>query len=148
MDLPDYDRTQPQQFGGVLPTPRTLADSKAVILPVPFARTTSSGQGTKHGPRELLLASAQVELWDEELGVDVHPHGMVTLPEMDLSAAWRLSARPQCQWVSGSATGRFVTVTYHRRPRGERGWVVDLRPRGRASGACSTFHPTSESFIK
>lgn len=86
MEPLDYDRTQPHQFGGVLPSPSTLADSKAVILPVPFDRTTSYGQGTKHGPRELLLASSQVELWDEEVGVDVHPHGMFTLPEVDLSA--------------------------------------------------------------
>ena len=104
MDLPDYDRTQPQQFGGVLPTPRTLADSKAVILPVPFDRTTSYGQGTKHGPRELLLASAQVELWDEELGVDVHPHGMVTLPEMDLSAA----GLDEAMAAIGRVTGRLL----------------------------------------
>jgi agmatinase len=42
--------------------------------------------GTRSGPRELLLASAQVELWDEELGVDVHDRGMFTLPEMDLAS--------------------------------------------------------------
>ena len=82
----DYDRSQPHQFGGVLPEARSFDQSKAVIFPVPFDRTTSYGQGTKHGPRELLLASAQVELWDEELGVDVHPHGMFTAPELDLSA--------------------------------------------------------------
>ena len=82
----DYDRTQPQQFGGAVPTPRSFADSAAVILPVPFERTVSYGRGTAAGPRELLLASAQVELWDEELGVDVHGRGMFTAPEMDLSA--------------------------------------------------------------
>ena len=43
--------------------------------------------GTRNGPRELLLASAQVELWDEEVGADVHARGMVTLPEMDLSGS-------------------------------------------------------------
>lgn len=86
MDPFDYDRTQPHQFGGVLPAPRTFAESAAVILPVPFDRTTSYGQGTKHGPRELLLASSQVELWDEEIGVDVHGRGMFTAPELDLSA--------------------------------------------------------------
>ncbi len=86
MDPFDYDRTQPHQFGGVLPNPRTFAESAAVILPIPFDRTTSYGQGTNHGPRELLLASAQVELWDEELGIDVHARGMFTAPEMDLAA--------------------------------------------------------------
>jgi agmatinase len=46
--------------------PETFAESAAVILPVPFDRTTSYVPGTRNGPRELLLASAQVELWDEE----------------------------------------------------------------------------------
>jgi len=82
----EYDRFQSAQFGGVLPTQRTWQESEAIILPVPFERTTSYGQGTRNGPRELLLASAQVELWDEEIGVDVHPHGMFTAPEMDLTA--------------------------------------------------------------
>jgi agmatinase len=80
-----YDHTEAAQFGGVLPSARTWQESEAIILPVPFERTTSYGQGTRNGPRELLLASAQVELWDEEVGADVHAHGMFTAPEMDLS---------------------------------------------------------------
>jgi len=87
MPSPGYDLLQPFQFGGVLPTPRSRKDSEALILPVPFDRTTSYVSGTRHGPRELLVASAQVELWDEELGVDVHAHGLHTLPEMDLTSA-------------------------------------------------------------
>ena len=82
----DYDHFEAAQFGGVLPTARTWQESKAIILPVPFERTTSYGQGTRNGPRELLLASAQVELWDEEVGADVHEHGMFTAPEMDLTS--------------------------------------------------------------
>jgi agmatinase len=110
MDPFDYDRTQPHQFGGALPTPRSFADSKAVILPVPFDRTTSYGQGTKHGPRELLLASAQVELWDEECGVDVHPHGMFTAPELDLSALSLDEAIKEIGRVTGNLldAGKFV----------------------------------------
>jgi agmatinase len=83
---PEYDRAQPAQFGGALPEPRTYADSAAILLPVPFERTTSYGTGTRFGPREILLASAQVELWDEEVGVDIHSRGMCTMPEMELSA--------------------------------------------------------------
>jgi agmatinase len=110
MDLLDYDRSQPHQFGGVLPEPRTLAGSAAVILPVPFDRTTSYGQGTKHGPRELLLASAQVELWDEEVGVDVHGRGMFTAPELDLSARTLDGAISEIGRVAGRLldTGKFL----------------------------------------
>ena len=82
---PDYDHAPPLWFGGALPTVTSFDDSAAVILPVPLDRTTSYVPGTRNGPRELILASAQVELWDEELGVDVHPQGIHTLPEMDVS---------------------------------------------------------------
>ena len=106
----DYDRTQPQQFGGVLPAARSFDESEAVILPVPFDRTTSYGQGTKHGPRELLLASAQVELWDEEMGVDVHPHGMFTAPELDLSGRGLDDAIKEIGRVTGGIldAGKFL----------------------------------------
>jgi agmatinase len=87
MPTPQYDRTAPHQFGGALPEQPTYADAAAVILPAPFERTTSYINGTRNGPRELLHASAQVELWDEELGVDVHTQGIFTLPELDLSAS-------------------------------------------------------------
>jgi agmatinase len=112
MSALDYDRTQPQQFGGVLPEPRTYAESAAVILPVPFDRTTSYGQGTNHGPRELLLASAQVELWDEELGVDVHPRGLFTAPELDLSARPLDGAMDEIGRVAGSLldAGKFLVT--------------------------------------
>lgn len=106
----DYDRSQPHQFGGVLPTPRSFDESNAVILPIPFDRTTSYGHGTNHGPRELLLASAQVELWDEEVGVDVHPHGMFTAPELDLAALGLDDAIAEIGRVTSGIldTGKFL----------------------------------------
>jgi agmatinase len=51
---------------------------------VPVDRTTSYGGGTRHGPHEILQASSHMELWDEEVGVDVHGVGIFTLPEMEL----------------------------------------------------------------
>ena len=55
-----------------------------MILPVPLDRTTSYVPGTRNGPREILQASSHMELWDEEVGADVHPVGLFTLPEMEL----------------------------------------------------------------
>lgn len=106
----DYEQFEPLQFGGVLPSPKTLAQSASLILPVPFDRTTSYVPGTRNGPRELLLASAQVELWDEEIGADVHAHGMVTLPEMDLSGTTMAEAMAEIGRVTGGFfdTGKFL----------------------------------------
>ena len=99
-------------FGGELPEPRTFEDSASLIVPVPFEQTTSYVTGTRNGPRELLVASAQVELWDEELGVDVHGRGMVTLPEVDLSALPLDAAMCELSKVAADlyATGKFIVV--------------------------------------
>jgi agmatinase len=79
-----YDHGAPLAFGGALPEPRSFDQSRVVILPVPVDRTTSYVPGTRNGPREILQASSHMELWDDELGVDVHGVGIFTLPEMEL----------------------------------------------------------------
>ena len=113
MSLPfAYDHVQPSQFGGALPEARGFDESATAILPIPFDRTTSYMPGTRNGPRELLLASGQVELWDEELGIDVHNHGMATLPEMDLSAATMDDAMAHIKRVAGEILdrGKFLVT--------------------------------------
>ena len=40
---------------------------KAVIVPFGLEKTVSYGSGTKNGPREIIKASHQVELFDEDL---------------------------------------------------------------------------------
>ena len=80
----EYDHGAPLVFGGALPEPRSFEESLVVILPVPVDRTTSYVPGTRNGPREILLASSHMELWDEEVGADVHTVGIFTLPEMEL----------------------------------------------------------------
>jgi agmatinase len=85
MDSPvQYDHYQPLCFGGLQPPSRTFAAAKAVVLPVPFERTTSYVAGTRNAPREILLASGQVELWDDEMATDAHMDAVYTLPELDL----------------------------------------------------------------
>jgi agmatinase len=80
----EYDHGSPLAFGGALPHPKNFEDSRVVILPVPVDRTTSYVPGTRNGPREILQASSHMELWDEEVGADVHGVGLFTLPEMEL----------------------------------------------------------------
>ena len=43
---------------------------KAVIVPFGLERTVSYGRGTKNGPKEIIKASHQVELYDEELNCE------------------------------------------------------------------------------
>jgi len=85
MDLPvKYDHIAPLAFGGTLPEATSFDNAKAVILPIPLESTTSYVNGTRNGPREILVASSHMELWDEELNTDVHGIGIYTLPEMEL----------------------------------------------------------------
>ncbi len=79
-----YDHGDLLEFGGIRSPRSTFELSRAVLLPVPLERTTSYVPGTRGGPREILLASAQLELWDAELQLSVHEEGIATLPEMEL----------------------------------------------------------------
>jgi agmatinase len=80
----DYDHGAPLAFGGAMPVMKSFEDSAVVILPVPVDRTTSYVSGTRNGPHEILEASSHMELWDEEVGADVHGVGIFTLPAMEL----------------------------------------------------------------
>ena len=45
----------------------TTASNRVVIVPFGLEKTVSYGGGTKNGPKEIIKASHQVELYDEEL---------------------------------------------------------------------------------
>src|SRR5580692_1662369 len=88
MNLPfDYDRVAVGEYGGTTPTTTDFENARVVILPIPLDRTTSYVPGTRNGPHEILVASAHMELWDEETNTDVHRIGIFTLPEMEFPFA-------------------------------------------------------------
>jgi agmatinase len=102
----DYDHGAPFAFGGAMPTMRSFDDSRVVILPVPVDRTTSYVSGTRNGPREILEASSHMELWDEEVGADVHGVGIFTLPAMELPFGEMAPLVAEIQRVAGEILAR------------------------------------------
>jgi len=54
-------------------------NAKIIILPVPFERTTSYLQGTSKGPKAIIEASYNVELYDVELNDEPYLQGIHTL---------------------------------------------------------------------
>ena len=60
--------------------------SRVVILPIPYEQTTSFGKGTASGPASVIDASAQVELYDEELDTEIYKvaGGIATAEALDL----------------------------------------------------------------
>ncbi len=60
---------QKQFIGSEVQT--TYADAKAVILPIPYERTTTYRQGCESGPDAILEASDQLEAYDIELDTEI-----------------------------------------------------------------------------
>ncbi len=114
MDFPfEYDHVQPLVFGGTLPTQATFEAASVVILPCPVDRTTSYVGGTRNGPHEILQASSHMELWDEEVGADVHGVGIFTLPEMELPFGEMAAVVDEIERVAYEIIGRdkfLVTI--------------------------------------
>src|SRR6188474_3871551 len=107
MDVPfEYDHAEALLFGGALPLRRSFDESSVVILPVPVDRTTSYVGGTRNGPHEILQASSHMELWDDELQVDVHSAGIFTLPEMELPFGELAPLMDEIQRVAGEILRR------------------------------------------
>jgi agmatinase len=62
------DHFGPNQF---LPVPAALLEAADVVMvPLPLEKTVSYGTGTAGGPQAILEASSQIELYEEETGLD------------------------------------------------------------------------------
>ncbi len=57
-------------------------EARAALIPVPLEATVSYGRGTGLGPAGLLMASSQVELYDELLDLEPIAFGMLTRPRV------------------------------------------------------------------
>ncbi len=56
-----------EEDSGIFGLPYTVEESKVIFLPVPWEATTSYGSGTSLGPKAILEASKQLDLYDIEL---------------------------------------------------------------------------------
>jgi agmatinase len=71
-------------FLGLAPEWSSFDRARVVVLPIAYEQTTSYGKGAGEGPQAILDASRQVELYDEELEVEIYrlTQGVATLPIM------------------------------------------------------------------
>lgn len=75
----------PDNFLGLSDEHSSFERAGVLVLPIPLEATVSYGGGTAHGPRAILTASQQLELYDRE--VDDEPAlvcGVHTLPPVEL----------------------------------------------------------------
>jgi agmatinase len=78
--------TVPDNFLGLPPRLANYARARFTVLPIPYEATTSFGGGTREGPRAIVTASQQVELYDEELGRESVQAGIATLSPLEPDA--------------------------------------------------------------
>jgi len=78
--------TPPDNFLALEDPYGTLDGARVLILPVPLEATVSWGAGTAAGPRAIIAASQQVELYDREHdGEPALDYGVHTLPAVELA---------------------------------------------------------------
>ena len=76
-------QTLPYNFGALAPELAAWDHAKVAVLPVPYD-STSASPGSRHGPSAIINASRSLELFDEELLVDVaNAVGICTLEELE-----------------------------------------------------------------
>ena len=74
--------SQFKNFLNIEPKYSQLNKSKAVIVPFGYEASTTYKKGTKNGPKAIILASSQVELFDEELEKEIYKEvGVCTVSE-------------------------------------------------------------------
>ncbi|MBS2028367.1 MAG: agmatinase family protein [Deltaproteobacteria bacterium] len=95
-----------QPDSGVFGLPHSAEEARVVLIPVPFEATTSYGGGTVDGPKAILEASKQVDLFDIETGTP-YQAGIHMLEEPTSVRAWNDEARKLAQVVieEGGANG-------------------------------------------
>src|SRR5271169_2493883 len=64
---PIFDPDAPAAVGSLFGLPFTVDNAKVVALPVPWDVTVSYQTGASKGPKAILNASAQVDLFDEKI---------------------------------------------------------------------------------
>jgi agmatinase len=94
-----FDPSGPAAEGsGIYGLPHSPAEAEVVLIPVPFDATTSYKPGAADGPRAILEASRQVDLYDHETGRP-YERGIALLDEHEEIRAWNREARAAAERV-------------------------------------------------
>ena len=76
----------PRSFAAPPPEYTTYEAARVAVLPVPYDSTTTARAGARDGPRAIIDASEDMELFDLALGWEPYLVGIHTLPELAVHA--------------------------------------------------------------
>ena len=81
---------------------------KVVVVPFGLETTVSYGGGTNRGPKEIIKASHQVELFDEDLKKEPYKNiGIKTLQPFTIKKIYRC---PQTNWKHKQIFIRYINM--------------------------------------
>ena len=78
----EYEVSPQRNFAGLSPPDSDWETARVVVLPVAYDGTAEWHSGARDGPRAIIDASRYLELYDIELGREIHRVGIHTLPEL------------------------------------------------------------------
>jgi len=76
----------PMNFGALEPECTAYDSALFAVIPVPYDLTSTYQPGSRQGPGAILAASANMELYDEELGKSTYRQGIYTAPPVEVDA--------------------------------------------------------------
>src|SRR5512136_508392 len=82
----EASRGMRMNFGGIDEAYTLLDTALFAVLPVPYDLTSTYQSGSRRGPSAILEASTQMELYDEELGIETFRSGIYTAPALEPDA--------------------------------------------------------------
>ncbi len=86
---------------------KQVDEPKVMIIPTPYEYTTSSGKGTKFGPQAILNASTKLELFDDELWLDVSKLGINTSNFVNCEFVNNKSSKPFSELTQATRTAHI-----------------------------------------
>lgn len=100
----------PDNFLGLPEECSNFDVARVLVLPIPFEATVSYGHGTAKGPKAIITASQQVELYDREYDREVAlEYGVHTLPALKLSKKPAKAVKQIAEAVAEAArSGKLV----------------------------------------
>lgn len=100
----------PHNFGGLQPKFCNYKKSAVAILPIPFDKTSTWGKGANKGPRAIIEASGNMELYDIETDSEVYKKGIFTAPPV-LANNTKMMIAKGCETTKKLiADGKFVVT--------------------------------------
>jgi len=158
LDPSDFDPNGAAMGDGIYGLPHGRDAAACVLLPVPFEATTSYRPGTKDGPRAILEASRQVDLWDVELG-RIYAPGIHCLPESEVVRGWSDAARAAAEpiiavggEIGDDAALREALAVVNGYSEQLNGWVLEesrrLLAEGKLVGVVGGDHATPFGLIQ